>query len=48
MPGINFVIEVSTNQVNGQTLQTNPSPFSFIDTNTSAESERYYRAVVAH
>jgi hypothetical protein len=47
VPGVNFVIEVSTNLIEWQPLQTNPSPFTFIDTNTSTFSSRYYRAAVA-
>jgi predicted outer membrane repeat protein len=47
VPGVNFVIEVSTNLIEWQPLQTNPSPFTFIDTNTSTAASRYYRAAVA-
>jgi hypothetical protein len=46
VPGINCVIEVSTNLLEWQPLATNPSPFTFIDTNTSTFTSRYYRAVV--
>jgi hypothetical protein len=28
-------------------LSTNPSPFTFLDTNTSPFSARYYRATLA-
>jgi hypothetical protein len=48
VPGINFVIEVSTDLVDWQPLSTNPSPFTFIDTNTSTAASRYYRAAIAH
>ncbi len=48
VPGLNFVIEVSTNLVNWQPLQTNPSPFTFTDTNTPASANRFYRAVIAY
>jgi hypothetical protein len=46
--GMNFIIEVSTNLENWQPAQTNPSPFTFIDTNAPASPFRFYRAVLAH
>jgi hypothetical protein len=46
--GLNFVIEVSTNLVNWRPLQTNLSPFTFVDTNAPASPYRFYRAVLAH
>ncbi len=46
--GINFVIEVSTDLEDWRSLQTNFSPFTFIDTNDSTVSNRYYRAILAH
>ena len=46
--GLNFVIEVSTNLVNWRPLQTNLSPFTFVDTNEPASPFRFYRAVLAH
>jgi predicted outer membrane repeat protein len=48
MPGTNIIIEVSTNLIDWQPLQTNPSPFTFIDTNAPASRFRFYRAVLAH
>jgi hypothetical protein len=45
--GLNCVIELSTNLLDWQPLSTNLSPFTFTDTNTSANASRYYRAVVA-
>lgn len=46
--GCNFIIESSTNLINWQPLATNPSPFSFTDTNSSHYPWRFYRAVLAH
>jgi hypothetical protein len=46
--GLNFVIEVSTNLVDWQPVETNLSPFTFVDTNAPASPFRFYRAVVAH
>ena len=48
MPGCNFVIECSTNLVNWQPLQTNPTPFTFTDTNAANDPLRFYRAVLAY
>jgi hypothetical protein len=48
IPGCNFIVEASTNLVNWQPLQTNPSPFTFIDTNAANYPMRFYRAVLAH
>jgi predicted outer membrane repeat protein len=47
MAGSNFVIEVSTNLLNWQPLQTNASPFTFVDTNAPGSAYRFYRAVEA-
>jgi hypothetical protein len=46
--GYNFVLEASTNLEIWQPLQTNPSPFNFLDTNAAAFPWRFYRAVTAH
>ena len=48
IPGFNFVVEVSTNLVTWQPLQTNASPFTFTDTNASNHPLRFYRAMLAH
>jgi hypothetical protein len=48
VPGVNCVIEVSTDLLDWQPLTTNTSPFIFIDTNTSTFSSRYYRAAIAY
>lgn len=48
IPGLNFVVEGSTNLVSWQPLQTNSSPFTFTDTNTGNHPLRFYRAVLAH
>ncbi len=45
MAGSNFVIEVSSNLLNWQPLQTNASPFTFVDTNAPGSAYRFYRAV---
>jgi hypothetical protein len=42
---LSFIIEVSTNLVNWQPLETNLSPFTFVDTNAPASPFRFYRAV---
>jgi hypothetical protein len=47
MAGMDFVIEVSTNLIDWQPLQTNPSPWTFTDTNAVANPSRFYRAVLA-
>jgi endonuclease/exonuclease/phosphatase family metal-dependent hydrolase len=46
-PGSNYVVQVSTNlsSSNWLSLQTNSSPFNFIDTNWHSYSQRFYRAV---
>jgi hypothetical protein len=46
--GINFILEDSTNLVNWQPLQTNASPFKFVDTEAPASPFRFYRAVLTH
>ena len=45
--GINLIIEDSTDLLNWQPLQTNPSPFTFVDTNAATSPYRFYRAVEA-
>jgi hypothetical protein len=45
IPGMNFIIEASTNLMNWQSLWTNPSPFTFVDTNAATGAGRFYRAV---
>jgi hypothetical protein len=45
IPGWNFIIECSTDLENWQPLQTNSSPFTFIDTNAASYPLRFYRAV---
>jgi hypothetical protein len=45
--GLKFVIEVSTNLLNWQPVETNLSPFTFVDTNGPASPFRFYRAVLA-
>ncbi len=47
VPGCNFVIQSSTNLTAWINLQTNLSPFSFIDSDTSQYARRFYRAVLA-
>jgi hypothetical protein len=43
--GYPYAIEASTNLVNWLRLQTNASPFTFIDSNAPAFHNRFYRAV---
>jgi hypothetical protein len=45
IPGWNFIVEASSNLLNWQPLQTNSSPFIFIDTNAASLPLRFYRAV---
>jgi hypothetical protein len=45
--GCNFIFQASTNQTDWSNLQTNPSPFMFIDSNASQYPNRTYRAVTA-
>lgn len=48
-PGSNYVLQASTNlaTTNWVTLQTNPAPFSFIDTNGELFPQRFFRAIIA-
>ena len=48
-PGSNYILQASTNLSfsNWVAIQTNPAPFSFIETNTGSFPQRFYRAVVA-
>jgi hypothetical protein len=46
--GCNFVIQASTNLKTWVNLQTNTSPFSFVDTNAWQYPRRFYRAMLAH
>jgi hypothetical protein len=43
VPGYSYVIQASTNLVQWRSLQTNRSPFSFLDTNASRFPRRFYR-----
>ena len=43
VPGYSYVIQASTNLVQWRSLQTNHSPFSFLDTNASQLPHRFYR-----
>jgi hypothetical protein len=45
---ISLVIEVSTNLVDWLPVQTNLSPFTFVDTNAPTSPYRFYRAILAH
>jgi len=46
--GCNFVIQASTDLINWQNMQTNPSPCLFIDDFAWQHPTRFYRAVLAH
>jgi hypothetical protein len=43
--GLNYTVQASTNLVDWIPLQTNSSPFSFLDTNGNFFSQRFYRSV---
>ena len=43
--GSQYAIQASTDLVNWVTLQTNVSPFNFVDSNASQFSRRFYRTV---
>jgi hypothetical protein len=47
VPGYNYVVQASTNLVNWVPVQTNTAPFTFVDTNASQFSRRFYRSVYA-
>ncbi len=48
VPGCNFIIQASTDLSAWVNLQTNTSPFVFVDTNAWQYPRRFYRAVLAH
>ncbi len=48
VPGCSFVMQASTNLTTWVNLQTNLSPFVFVDTNAWRYSRRFYRALLAH
>lgn len=43
--GNSYVIQASTNLVNWTSLETNTSPFMFVDTNANQFNQRFYQAV---
>jgi len=43
VPGYSYVIQASTNPVQWRSLQTNHSPFNFVDPNASQFPRRFYR-----
>jgi len=43
VPGFSYVIQASTNLIQWRSLQTNRSPFSFVDTNAGQFPRRFYR-----
>jgi hypothetical protein len=43
VPGYTYVIQASTNLVQWRSLQTNHSPFNFVDPNASQFPRRFYR-----
>lgn len=47
VPGYDYVIQASTNLLNWISLQTNSSPFTFVDTHASQYPHRFYRAIYA-
>jgi hypothetical protein len=46
--GLNYSVEASSNLVDWVPLQTNISPFTFIDTNSTAFPQRFYRSSWVH
>jgi hypothetical protein len=44
---MNFIIEGTTDLLNWEPLQTNPSPFIFTDTNAPTSPFHFYRAIEA-
>lgn len=42
--GYQYVVQATTNMVNWTSVQTNTSPFTYTDTNTTAFNQRFYRA----
>jgi hypothetical protein len=45
VPGYSYAIQSSPDLVNWQTVYTNTSPFSYLDTNSLNEAQQYYRVV---
>jgi fibronectin type 3 domain-containing protein len=45
--GTNYVVQASADLINWISLQTNASPFTFVDNNLSGSSQRFYRAYEA-
>jgi hypothetical protein len=42
--GLNYCVQVSSNLIDWVPLETNVSPFTFVDTNTTAFPQRFYRS----
>ena len=45
VPGYKYVVQASTDLVNWISVQTNTSPFTFVDTNASQFSQQFYRTM---
>ena len=45
VPGYKYSVQVSTNMISWSSVQTNTAPFTFVDTNASHFSQRFYRSV---
>jgi hypothetical protein len=43
--GLNYSVQASSNLIDWVPLQTNVSPFTFVDTNSTTFSQRFYRSV---
>lgn len=43
--GLNYSVQVSSDLINWVPLETNVSPFTFVDTNSTAFPQRFYRSV---
>jgi hypothetical protein len=44
-PGVQYVIQISTNLVDWVSVQTNTSPFAYTDPTSGADANRFYRPV---
>lgn len=43
--GLRYSVETSSNLIDWMPLQTNVSPFTFVDTNSTALPQRFYRSL---
>lgn len=45
LEGCNYIVQASSNMLDWVSLQTNPVPFTFVDTNSADFARRFYRSV---